>query len=758
MKSFLRTNGMKPVGIFFCLLLFISFFSPPTAEGTVFFVTETGGAEFKDGISWGTALDEAGFIDKLKEAAVVSGDQFWVAAGTYRPSVSGEVAASFVMKPGVSLYGGFAGTEENLEERDERDWKSNETILTGDLDNDDNVGVIVGENSVRVVAAFGVVDSSAVLDGFTITAGDAKDTPPEGGGMRIFYGNPTISNCTFLGNRAVKGGGLYIDHGNPIITNCTFSGNTADNEDGGGLYVHFGNPTLMNCTFSGNSTDSSGGGLYVNQENPTLTNCTFSENTAINGGSALYVKGGNPTLTNCILWSENDDEVISGDVEPIIEYSVVKREAVFPGIGNRNDDPKLDSLADNGGPTMTCALLSGSPAIDAGTETGAPTTDQRGVTRPQGSGVDMGAFEFEPDAPLPPDKPELFSPASGDIDISLTPTLKTKPYPPASFDHTGTEWEIFDDLELISLVVSKDLHNAPLTEWVVSADQLDYEHDYFWRARFTDANGGRSAWSDVWTFTTMDAPIIHPNTPELEAPVNAATGISLIPLLEVGPYSHPSETDQKCTHWQISTQSTFPEDPDLTTEGQTDPGTQEWAVPVKLLNNTKYYWRARFEDTDGHRSEWSSPWSFTTEGTPVPVVYPAPDLHSPADGADGLSLTPTLEVEFPVSPSAPEGSRWQVALDSTFASPVAEGNLSGVTKKWTIPKKKLRYGTTYYWRVQSLITGGATPKWSDWSDTWSFTTEQAPGGGGSGGGCNTGAAGSVLLLLPLALIVLNKRI
>ncbi|NLM72391.1 MAG: hypothetical protein GX181_10605 [Synergistaceae bacterium] len=59
-----------------------------------------------------------------------------------------------------------------------------------------------------------------------------------------------------------------------------------------------------------------------------------------------------------------------------------------------DEDPKLGELADNIGPTKTMALLAGSPAIDAGTSEGAPATDQRGVKRPQGSGIDIGAYEF----------------------------------------------------------------------------------------------------------------------------------------------------------------------------------------------------------------------------------------------------------------------------------------------------------------------------------------------------------------------------
>ncbi len=781
MKIFLRAHAMKSVEIFFCFFLFISFLSPPAAAGTIFCVTENGAGDM-GGSTWDNALDEAGFIDKLKDAAVVSGDQFWVAAGSYRPSVSGDKGESFVMKAGVALYGGFAGTEVT---REDRDWKANVTILTGDLDEDGTLAD--NDDSYHVVTDGSDSGDSTVLDGFTFTSGNAIfSTNNNGAGMYIDNGNltlvnctfsgntagnyggglyvksgyPTLTNCTFSGNTAksYNGGGLYVESGNTILTNCTFSENTAENDAGGGLYIKDGNTTLTNCTFSENTAKEDGGGMYVNKGNPTLVNCTFSENTAKeNRGGGLYVYSGNTTLKNCILWSSTDAETIANnpfELVPVVTYSVVKSAVVFTGEGNLNTDPFLGPLADNGGSTMTCALLPGSSAIDAGTGTGAPPTDQRGVSRPQGPGVDIGAFEAE--VFLPPDAPVLSLPGNGATDISRTPTLQTESYSsPDTLDHTGTKWLIADENTFTPPLIA-DETTGPLTEWTVPTGRLEYANTYFWRVLFTDEKGGTSGWSDVWSFTTEDAPIILPDTPVLISPANGSTGLSLTPALKIAPYSHPSGTEQSKTSWQVSTLSTFAS---LTAEGQTAKSIQEWAVPGgKLTNDTRYYWRVQFEDTAGKTSEWSSVWSFTTEGTPAPVVYPAPDLLSPADGAAGLSLTPTLEVEFPLSPSIPEGSKWQIALESTFASPVAETVLDGAEAKWTIPEKKLRYGSTYYWRVQTLISGGSAPEWSDWSDTWSFTTEQVPGGGGSGVGCNAGAAASILLLLPLALLALKKRL
>ena len=136
----------------------------------------------------------------------------------------------------------------------------------------------------------------------------------------------------------------------------------------------------------------------------------------------------------------------------------------------------------------------------------------------------------------------------------------------------------------------------------------------------------------------------------------------------------------------------------------------------------------------------------------------APELISPADGSEGLSLTPELKVEFSSFAGTPEKSKWEVCTDNTFTSPLsAEVELTGGAATWTVPAGKLKKDTTYYWKVRALY--GNSPEWSDWSETWSFTTGKDPTPPVSGGGgCqSTSVVGTLWLLLPLGLVLLRRR-
>jgi hypothetical protein len=254
-----------------------------------------------DGTSWGSAYPS--LQDALDQAA--AGDEIWVATGVYTPGVT--VADTFSLPAGVALYGGFVATETL---RSQRDWQNNVTVLSGDIDGDDQTdahGVIThtdhitGSNSTHVVTSQGVNDT-AVLDGFTLTGGDAHGSHPNdaGGGMFNEDSSPTVRNVTFSGNRAdTDGGGMYNDNSSPALTNVTFSGNTAN--VGGGIYNwESSNPTLTNVSFSSNNAVSDGGGMYNWTSNPALTNVSFSGNNAMsnNGGGMANWNGSSPALTN----------------------------------------------------------------------------------------------------------------------------------------------------------------------------------------------------------------------------------------------------------------------------------------------------------------------------------------------------------------------------------------------------------------------------------------------------------------------------
>ena len=234
---------------------------------------------------------------KLQAALDIAtdGDQIWVVEGTYNPTVPAGREATFQLISGVAIYGGFIGTETSLSERD---WETNVTTLSGDIgsEGDDT------DNSYHVVTGSGT-DATAILDGFTITAGNADtgSTPNIlGGGMYNYNSSgPTLSNLIFSNNSATSGGAMYNWLSSPNLTNVTFSGNSAT-VCGGGMFNNQSSPSLTNVTFNGN-TAPCGGGItnYINSQ-PTITNVTFDSNTGSQGG-AIYNDNSNPTMNSVTL-------------------------------------------------------------------------------------------------------------------------------------------------------------------------------------------------------------------------------------------------------------------------------------------------------------------------------------------------------------------------------------------------------------------------------------------------------------------------
>jgi len=379
-----------------------------------------------DGTSWGDA-----YVD-LQDAlsAAVAGDEIWVAVGTYHPTTGSDRSATFQLVSGVAIYGGFAGTESTISERD---WMANPTILSGDI----GVTSDSTDNSYHVVTGSGA-DSTAVLDGFKVTEGVADGASDRsGGGIYIASGSPTLTNLTVEGNyAALDGGGIMNDYfgSNPMLKNITISGNTSGY--GGGMYCQSGcNTTLINVMFVGNSAVAGNGGGMLNQGNAVLYNVVFSRNvSAYNGGGmvngnwaspvltnvtfsgnlAQTVGGGmsnvfsTPTLVNTILWGDSavsgDDEIHNGESgSPAISYSLVQGsggslnwDGSFgaDGGGNIDSDPLF---VDAGSDNLRLGACN-SPAVDAGSDAaleGKDAFDLEGNTRIVAEKVDMGAYELQ---------------------------------------------------------------------------------------------------------------------------------------------------------------------------------------------------------------------------------------------------------------------------------------------------------------------------------------------------------------------------
>jgi predicted outer membrane repeat protein len=207
----------------------------------------------------------------------------------------------------------------------------------------------------------------------------------------------SLSECVVAGNNAQRAGGLsHHSSGKLTIDNSTISGNTAIMAGGAYIGLSPSSPfaaTITNTTFANNQAAMFGGAVQ-SQAPLTLNNCTVASNTAGWNGGGIDNTAGALTLNNSIVAGN------SAPSDPNVFGS-------FTGSNNlTSGDPMLGPLADNGGPTLTMALLPGSPAIDAGSDALIPpgvTTDQRGAGYPRccGNCVDIGAFELSADIVAP---------------------------------------------------------------------------------------------------------------------------------------------------------------------------------------------------------------------------------------------------------------------------------------------------------------------------------------------------------------------
>jgi dockerin type I repeat protein len=371
-----------------------------------YYVSKTGN-DSNTGESW---VDAFLTIKKATDFSV-SNDEIWVAEGTY---VEGEIIE---VKSGVSMYGGFEGSETSVEDRDTSESKT----------------IIDGDNLSMCVYNFGTVDGFYVINGNAV----------KGGGIYNIAG--TIENCMISSNTATNdGGGIYNDAG--IINNCEVYSNFAES-DGGGIYnddgsitnsiiysnsirrgrgggvCNFG--TMLNCRVHSNSATgnsrSSGGGIYNSgtasnclvysnsvsaegggiRNGGRLYNCTVYSNSGMEGAGIYHSSG---KITNCISWNnKNMGDVYIRDSTDIILYSC------FGEAKGLNGNIRANPLFVNTTGDISSwdfHLQNGSPCIDTGYGDNIPN-DFEGNPRPGNDRLTcMGVYEspdnYEPsEIPVP---------------------------------------------------------------------------------------------------------------------------------------------------------------------------------------------------------------------------------------------------------------------------------------------------------------------------------------------------------------------
>ncbi len=277
----------------------------------------------------------------------------------------------------------------------------------------------------------GGIDNAGTLSLSDVVVSGNKATAGNGGGIVNRAGAAlNLHNVTISGNSATSGGGIANDAGGSTVSgdSSTISGNTVT-DIGGAMINRNGKITLTNSTISGNKIimngAPAGAGAGIDSfTNATVlaTNVTFAGNASSIGTDGVSTDGGF-TLKNSVVADGCAGKVISGD------YNIGGTMALPCGFTGPHDQPNVNPLlaplADNGGPTQTHALMPGSPAIDKGGTSAnqCPTTDQRGVARPQGAACDIGAFELEQTAPQPTATATAPATSGGGTPVACTPLM-----------------------------------------------------------------------------------------------------------------------------------------------------------------------------------------------------------------------------------------------------------------------------------------------------------------------------------------------
>lgn len=433
------------------VVLFVAISSFTTAQ-TIHYVKPVASGT-GDGSSW---LNASADLQAMLNAAS-AGDEIWVAAGTYKPTLDPFGSASptdprdktFFIKDGTKLYGNFAGTETNIFQRD---LTANPTILSGDLNGDDVTGLDANglpqytnteENTYHVVLASG--NTGVLINGLQVTAGNAADGTGSisvngnnilrdaGAGLYLAGGNASasVTNLLINNNQAgLNGGaGIYSAINAFLLTHSILGLNQATN--GGALYLASGNNNFVeNNVLAGNIANNNGSAIYAGSGIHSLYNNTLYSNVTLIGNGALYLQGATSSVFafNNIFWDNlkvtgfipsvtvsnavaGTDYFNNGSTNLALRYNLLQLASsnyTTTGGGGNYD---LGATASNNlfgtdpqfvnAPSADFRLSAGSPAINVG-DNGASTVpvDILGNTRIHDGTIDLGVAEYG-STPLP---------------------------------------------------------------------------------------------------------------------------------------------------------------------------------------------------------------------------------------------------------------------------------------------------------------------------------------------------------------------
>jgi hypothetical protein len=419
------------------------FILPPTRR-----YAKTVASGTADGSTWANAGTLQNMIIASRNI-----DSVWVASGLYKPlaDATGEINPTdarqkvFYMKSGVKIFGGFGGDETILSARD---FKTNKTILSGDIDNNDTNGDgnniaevstnIQGNNAYQILI-IASCDKTTMVDGFIFTAAKSNNTttpaqtvnglsitPDLGSAINITSSFPTIQNCVFSGNYGGFFGNVYQNNlTSPYVDtvkviSAIFTGNYA--QYGGGMFIRRGHHYSNNLVMYNNTSDY-GGALIVQNNMSASGTVDFVNATFVNNystfGKSLKVDAGTVKLVNSIVYNAvpySGGNISSSGGTLASRYSLLQNSATSgtwnsnygtDGGNNFDANPMFTNTADIDGIDNKfftsddgLSLMNYAPAINRGTNTGVLSNDITLNPRPYSGGLtDIGAYEYQGGSP-----------------------------------------------------------------------------------------------------------------------------------------------------------------------------------------------------------------------------------------------------------------------------------------------------------------------------------------------------------------------